>query len=380
MNASKPRPRIGIFTRPIDQGTSGSGHHLLEIVTRLLQRKGEFEFFLIHYEINNKPLYRLAEEILIPRNPLRASALLRRHDFDLLHYSPLTVYAPVFGLRARKVATIHGAEQALVPRYYSPLTVLHEFLVFPHYARGMDHIITVSQTSSRYFQTRLGIPGCKISICPNAVSAAYRVLGPGPFAAMRTYGTGEHYFFHLSKYSERKNPWTMLKAFESFLGSGNRGDYRLVLAGSGWDNPRVRKALADRGLRNQVLLPGFIPESEVVELLNGATAFLYPSFAEGFGMPNLEAMACGCPVITTAVFAIPEIVDDAALLMRDPRDDQDLARKMELLASDAGLRRELIAKGLKQAACFSWDRSVETLLDVYRNLLATEAYAEDPSA
>jgi len=266
------------------------------------------------------------------------------------------------------MATIHRAEQALTPRFYPPPIVMHELFIFPILARRMDHIITVSRTSSRYLRDRLHIPADRISLCPNAMGSGYRVLQQSDLSAKRKYGTGDAYFFHVSRFSERKNPWTILRGFERFLRAQKGAPFKLVLAGSGWDNPRVKRSLASHNLQHHVILPGFIPENEVVELLNGATAFLFPSFAEGFGMPNLEAMAYGCPVITTSVFAIPEIVGDSALLMENPADFLDLSQKMRVLVEDRALRTKLVEKGLKRAGLFSWKQSVQTLMSVYERL------------
>jgi len=366
----KTRPRLGVFTRPIDQGTSGSGHHLLEMVKHLLVLNKRFEIFFIHYEKNDKEIYRRARQIIIPRNPFRARKALDPFDFDILHYNPLTVYSPIWGIKAKKVATEHGAEPVLIPRLYSPLAVLHEALVVPYYDRKMDHLITVSNTSKEFFSRRYRIPESRFTVCYNAVNEKFRVLkNPDP-TIQEKYRTGGKFILHLSMFSERKNPWTILRGFKRFLDYEGCGDFQLVLAGKGWDNEKVSRYAARLGIADRIIRPGYIPQEEAVELLNQARAFVFPSFAEGFGMPNIEAMACGCPVITSKVFAIPEIVGDAALIMDNPADGTELAAKLQQLVKDERLREELIERGLKRVRMFSWEESARKLLDVYESLIS----------
>ncbi len=362
------KPRLGIFTRPIDQGTSGSGAHLLEIVRAFMAINGDFDLTLIHYERNDREIYARARELIVPRNPISAGRVLARERFDILHYSPLTVYAPLWGVKARKVATIHGVEQLLLPRFYSTATYAHELLVVPRYARAMDAIVTVSETTRAFIARRYRIPAGRITVCPNAVSAVYRVIPPAQATAAARYGIRGPYVIHVSRFSERKNPWTLLRAFASFAAAPEGRDHSLVLIGKGWDSARVRAA-AGAGIADRLVTPGYVPERDKVELLNGASLFVYPSFAEGFGMPNLEAMACGCPVVTSRAFAIPEIVGDAALLVDDPHDHAGVAALMSRLIREPELRASLVERGLRRAAAFSWEESARRLLGVYRRLV-----------
>ena len=365
-----PTPTIGIFTRPIDQGISGSGHHLLEMVRHVLaQNRDRFRFTLIHYERNERPIYREAEELIVPRNPFAASRAVAPLGFDILHYSPLSPYAPIWGVKAHKVATIHGAEPDLIPEHYSWKLRFHGKVTKPWLSRRMDHLITVSQTSRDYFSSRYRIPLDRFSICYNAVNPNYRRLAPGEIRVREKYGTGERFLLHVSNFSERKNPWTIMRAFAEVLGRDCGRDYRLVLAGNRWENEGTKRFAAELGIEGRVVFTGFISEGDAVELFNAADAFLFPSLAEGFGMPNIEAMACGCPVVTSGAFAIPEIVGDAAIVVPDPKDWRGLADAVTRLLTDRELRNRLVERGIARAASFSWRESADTLLAVYEGLL-----------
>ncbi|MDC7221310.1 MAG: glycosyltransferase family 1 protein [Spirochaetales bacterium] len=365
------KPKIGIFTRPIDQGYSGSGHHLLEIVTHLLkQNNDEFDIHLLHYVKNDKPIYQETKELILPRNPLKASAILRKHNFDLLHYSPLTPYAPIWGVKSKKVGTIHGAEPDLLPHLYPFKARFHSRVTKPLLSRHMDHIFTVSETSRNYFSKNYHIPKERFSICYNAVNPNYKIIDQEKCDVRERLNTGKRFILHISNYGERKNPWTMMDAFAALLKEPGFDDYKLVLAGNRWGNEETKAYAAKLNISERVVFPGFISEEDAVGLFNLAELFLFPSLAEGYGMPNVEAMACGCPVITSNVFALPEIVGDAAMVLDDPLDSERLTKLMTQVLADENKKSELIEKGLKRAASFSWEESADTILKVYRNLLS----------
>ena len=489
-------PVIGVFTKQLDNWQSGSGHHLNEIMHRILdmnEAHPRFKFVFIHYAKSGNPIYQRVEELIIPRNPLAAAWILRKRRFDILHYTPLTIFAPIWGVRAKKVATIHGAEQLIVPQFYGSIEMLHERFLVPLYARRMDHIITVSHTSRGFFMGRYRVPGDQLTVCPNAVSPLYRIL---PDVSKEKYGfakaqerinpvnghdglgskekphpeqsdapdartvirstekahaepsathdaravlsrfglsAGEPFLFHLSRFSERKNPWTILEGFRRFLHlpAPSRPDstgitapaaalasapeaapdavaprtpfpypassgvdepvkgsdslispslvsadfagvppsaFKLVIGGTRWDNPEVTRYLKRAGISNQVIRTGFLKEQEAVAFYNYAAAFLFPSLAEGFGMPNLEAMACGCPVITSNVFAIPEVVGDAAMVLKNPLDPDALALAIQRVVYEPPLRKRLIDRGLARVRQFDWNESARKVMEVYEGL------------
>jgi glycosyltransferase involved in cell wall biosynthesis len=161
----------------------------------------------------------------------------------------------------------------------------------------------------------------------------------------------------------------MMKAFRRLRESERRAaDFKFVCAGKGWNDPAVVARAQEEGIGDAYIAPGFIDKQTAVELMNGARAFLFPSLAEGFGMPNIEAMACSCPVVTSGIFAIPEIVGDAAIVLDDPCDAEAMAAALSRACFDGGLRERLIADGLARLPLFSWEKSAEKLLAVYERL------------
>lgn len=363
--------KIGIFTRPIDQGTSGSGSHLEQLVTHILKQNRDFDIEFIHYsKKRDKAIYNGVKDIVIPRNPFKASKILKKECFDLLHYSPLTAFAPIWIRGIKKVATIHGAAPLFLPKQYSLVKKLHDKYLRTIFSRNMDHIFTVSKASKKYLEEDYRLAESNVSITYNAVDEIFRELDVTDREINGyNFDSSNRYIFHLSKYSTRKNPEVILRSFKRVY---NRADnIKLILAGSGWDNPKVREYLEDNSLTDRVIFPGFLSREDIVKLFNISNLFLFPSFYEGFGMPNIEAMACGCPVITSNVFAIPEVVGDAALILDNNTDPDELTEKIFTLLENPTLVEELRVKGLKRVKDFSWEESANHVLKIYKELTET---------
>ena len=360
--------RVGVFTKPLDNWKSGSGHHLDELMKHVLDLHDDhFEFTFIHYKKSDNPIYSRVHELLIPRNPLSASAVLRKEQFDVVHYAPLSIFAPIQHIASKKVATVHGVEEALFPQGYTAIQRLHFALILPAYMRRMDRIATVSETSKKYFVQHYAIPANHVFITTNGLGAEYRILSEAEKKLPDELGITKRFIFHISRYSARKNPITVIKGFARFIRETN-ADYQLVCAGTGWNCSEIQQLTEKEGIREQVITPGFISESLVVKLLNNAEAFVFPSFAEGFGMPNIEAMACGCPVITSNSFAIPEVVGDAAIIMQQADSAQELASALSKITNNPDQKKALVQRGFKQIQQYTWNNSAKALLQAYGEL------------
>jgi glycosyltransferase involved in cell wall biosynthesis len=361
--------RIAVFTRPLDNWVSGSGHHLQEILNAALDlAEDRMDFTFVHYKPSSNPIYkRRIKELIVPRNPLRSAAALRREKFDVVHYAPLTIYSPIWRVPGLKLATLHGAEPLLLPQYYGKIMLAHETFVVPAYARRMDRIVTVSETSASFIAEHFRVPRERISVCYNGLGPAYRILDGADISAPGRYGVEGPFVLHVSRFSERKNPWTLLEAFSRLKANYDR-PLSFVCAGGGWNDEEVLDRVRELGLAESFVAPGFVPEDDIVELMNAASVFVFPSLAEGFGMPNVEAMACGCPVVTTPAFAVREIVGDAAVVVEDPRDPVKLSEAIHRVLSDEGLRSSLVERGLARLPLFSWTDSAKKLLAVYEEM------------
>ncbi|MDR1931831.1 MAG: glycosyltransferase family 4 protein [Spirochaetales bacterium] len=366
-------PRIAVFTKQLDNWRSGSGHQLNEIMARVLDQnqeraQGKIDFTFLHHRPSDNALYRRVRELIVPRNPLKFALLLRREKFDLVHYTPLTIYSPIWLVPNKKTATIHGVEQLLLPEFFGPLEMFHERFLVPIFARRMDGILTVSNATKNYLVQRFRVKQDRVTVAYNGTGPAYHPREKNTLRAPARCGVRQPYVFHISRFSERKNPWALLDAFARFAAGAGRA-HTLVCAGKGWDCPAVLHRARDLGIQDKLVCPGFIAEADAAEFLSGADFFVFPTLAEGFGIPNAEAMASGCPVITTAAFAVPEVVGDAAIVIENPRDSAALAAAMERLAGNEELRQDLIRRGLERAHLFSWEEGAKKLLAMYDRIL-----------
>jgi glycosyltransferase involved in cell wall biosynthesis len=184
----------------------------------------------------------------------------------------------------------------------------------------------------------------------------------------KKYSIKGEYFLYLGTLEPRKNLVRLIEAY-SKLKANNNNIPNLILAGrKGWLYEEIFKCIHRLELEKSVVYIGYVAEEDSVPIICGATAFLFPSLYEGFGLPPLEAMACGTPVLTSNVSSLPEVVGDAALLV-DPLNVNDICQKLEALISDDNLRQKLIERGMARASLFSWDNAAIKLMEIYKQII-----------
>lgn len=283
-----------------------------------------------------------------------------RGGYDLLH---VTYNAPPVS-PCPTVVTIHDISFEHYPEFFSPRDLLILKTLVPLSARRAAHIITVSEHARGEIIERYHVPAEKISVTYEAAGAQYQpVDDPAALAAVRIkYGIGERpYVLALGNLQPRKN---MARLVQAFLQAAD-DESVLVLAGKAqWRESDIFRAAQQAGLAGRVLFPGYVDEADLPALYSAATVFVYPSLYEGFGLPPLEAMACGTPVISTNAASLPEVVGDAALTIT-PTDSEALAAALRSVLTDSGLRADLRTRGMARAAQFSWDRCARATMQVY---------------
>lgn len=232
-------------------------------------------------------------------------------------------------------------------------------------ARG-DRVIAISEATRRDLLTYLpALPPDRISVAPLAANAAYAPTDAR--TAQSRYGVTKPYLLYTGGVDFRKNVVGLVDAFHRLRSTM---DCQLVLVGQDFvtSDARVqltlRRQLDDSPFAADIIRPGFVPNEELVELYSGAVVFLFPSRYEGFGIPVLEAMAAGCPVVTYRNSSLPEVAGEAALLL-DEQDD--LASALQQVFSDEGRRAHMRTAGLKQAARFSWPSTVNQMMTAVRS-------------
>lgn len=272
-----------------------------------------------------------------------------------------------------RVLTIYDLIPVLAPQFVVPrITSDFERLLASINTRR-DWIACISEHAKREFCDYTGMDSARVFVTPLAAAAHFRPVEDDERAASarRRYGLeGRRYFLSLAVPQPRKNLAHLIRCFYRLLDEHPAAsDTYLVLAGSkdqGWMYEEVFAALEESPRhRARVLFPGYVPDEDLGAVYGGALAFVYPSLHEGFGLPALEALACGAAVIASDTTSLPEVVGDAGLLV-DPTDADALCAAMLKMIEDAGLREELGRRGLERAAGFSWERCAAQTAEVYR--------------
>jgi glycosyltransferase involved in cell wall biosynthesis len=382
--------RIGVNALFLQRPATGMGQHLYHLLKGLAENDDENRYVLLsprfrrsavgrypplserfeNVEVNTK-LRRFGErfESLWWEQSGIVSTSHREH-VELLHCPYFT--APLF-LPAKTVVTVHDmitiAMQEYRVRARSRMyTSLVSFTV-----RRADAIITVSDYSKQDIVRFLGIPEDRIHVIGNAVDSSYRPIADTRLIdkVRERYGIGERYLLYFGGFDVRKNVDRVLTAYAS-LPESTRRAYQLVIAGrlhllGSPQYPDPRPRVRELGLDDQVVITGQIREQDKPPLYSGAAVYLFPSMYEGFGIPVLEAMACGAAVITSKITALPEVAGDAARLV-NPYDTTDITRAMAELLDDSEARENLQQRALARAREFSWTRVAQQTLEVYKQL------------
>mgnify|MGYP000549758417 CR=1 FL=1 len=367
--------RIGIDARLIYYRQAGIGQYTQSLIAGLAQEvspdQGD-EFIILQHRHDGHPLtpgphfkrrstwtpcHHPLEQLTLPLEiwPLR---------LDLLH-SP--DYIPPFRRNCRSVITVHDLAFIHFPelltaesaRYYGQIDQA---------VRDAEGIIAVSQSTKRDLMNLLGVPAHRVTVVYEAASPIFRVIqDPAVLEDVRArYSLPPRFILFLGTIEPRKNLPTLIQAYRLLRA---RDVPPLVVAGAkGWLFDSVLTLVEQLGLGEQVLFTGGIPWADVPAFYNLAEVLVFPSLYEGFGLPPLEAMACGTPVIAANVSSIPEVVGDAGLLV-DPNDAAALAAALARLLNDAALRQDLRCRGLARAAEFSWHRAARETLAVYRQAM-----------
>jgi glycosyltransferase involved in cell wall biosynthesis len=363
--ASNHFPGIGRYTVGLARGLAelASGHSLVLIVNR--------QAIAGRYDLESVAGLPGVELAHVGAGPFGAAqhlalpAVARRLRLDLLH-SPYFV-KPYLGLPCPSVVTIYDLIGLRFPRTLSWRGRLLYRASMAMAARTAAAVITISESARADLTQRYGLPAGRLAVTPLAAEAHFRPRPAHEIAAMRArYGLAEPYVLYVGSNKPHKNLEALAQAWEQVQG-GASGGHVLVIAGhEDRKHPELRRLVAARGLGASVrFLPG-VADADLPALYSGASVFAFPSYYEGFGLPPLEAMACGAPVLCADASSLPEVVGEAAL--RVAPTPSALAEGLERLLGNPALRRELGARGQRRAREFSWRRTALGTLRVYETL------------
>lgn len=379
--------RIGIdYTAAVRQG-AGIGRYCRELIQALLKLDATNEYALfVAGRLTPTQQGVLREQVGYHENvQVRTVPLSDRWLNRLWHRLNLPIpiewatgpldlfHSPDFSLpplrQAKSLLQIHDLSFLRVPQYADPKLQRYLETTVPRSVARADLILADSQHTKEDIISLLQVPSERIMVIWGGVEHRFRPITDGSrlHEVQRKYGLPDHFLLGLGTLEPRKNFEGLINAY-GILHSTYRHPHHLVIGGGkGWLFDSIFERVKALGLEEQVHFLGFVADDDLPALYSLAEVFAFPSFYEGFGLPILESMACGTPVISSNASSLPEVVGKAGLLI-NPGDTEGLAAEIHKLLSQAALCQELIERGREQAKRFTWERAARQLLLAYRHV------------
>lgn len=358
--------RIGVETSVTVFNNAGTGRYSSQLISALQsQRPKDIEFFEVKAsQFVRVPKPGLSRKIFVAYWEFIYCTLLlplqvRQLDLDLLHCtSPLPLPA-MKNVNTKVVTTILDVIPYSHPHWFSPIMRLRLQRWIRRSVTHSNHFIAISHFTKQSLRERLGVPESKITVTylGKQIPGVVKPIMPGQF--LLTVGTIE----------PRKNLITVLEAYSLLKQQLYSVPKLYIVGGKGWGDTKLTETIQRLNVTGEVELLGFVSDEALFQLYREAQMLIYPSLQEGFGMPPLEAMASGCPVITSNVSSLPEVVGEAGIMV-DPYDTSALADAMATILCDDSLAQDLRRRGQQRARQFTWQRCVQETLSVYRKVLS----------
>ncbi len=374
--------RIGISTSVIQRGKSGVGQYVFALLRASLATSQQHKFVLFVLE-EDLPLFAFAKDkaeiIPVPEkfrppvknilwHQMRLPKIARDLRLDVLH---IPSYRRM--LRSRPcplVATIHDLAPFHVEGKYDWKRMFYGRVIARRLAQRQDRIIAISEYTAADIVKFFNLPKERITVIHNGVD--HDRFHPGgreqaKAGVAQQFGLDRPFFLYVSRLEHpAKNHVRLIAAFEEFK-AATKSDWQLAFGGGDWHGAEViHNAIRTSPCSSDIRCLGFVPDAQLSDLYRTADVFVYPSLHEGFGLPPVEAMACGCPVISSTCGALGEIVGDAAAVV-DPEDIESIATQLRLFAGNESLRNHARTIGLEHARKFDWNKSAAQTLKVYES-------------
>ena len=374
---------IGLDGLPLTAPKTGVGHYTFELARALACIEPASQFEIVYpssspaislVEPNGAPLpanLKLDRERVGPLGSHWWSVGLPRYvsrsKLELFHGTNYDI--PLWG-RCATVVTIHDLSQLLHSETHEKRSVKRAQRRLPHMARAADAIITPTESVRRDVCEVLKVSPDKVFAIPEAARACFRPLTFAETAdARNSFGIGDDFLLTVGTIEPRKNLSVLVNTFADVARARPQGNIQLVIAGGrGWLSGPLFEAIAKSPARDRIVLTDYLHDDDLRALYSSCRAFIYPSIHEGFGLPPLEAMACGAPVIASRIPALEETTGGAALLF-DPKSAAELVQKILELLENENAQRELSAAGRRRAAEFSWEKTARLTWSVYEEAL-----------
>ena len=365
---------IGLDGLPLTSPKTGVGHYTLELARALAKSRPSSQFELLYPSTyasltgNESPA-----NLQIKRVPVTvlgrrwwAAGLpwyIRQSKLELFHG---TNYEVPLWRQCPSVVTVHDLSLMLHPATHEQGAVARSRRRLPLMVRTADAIIAPTESVRREICEHFKVDGEKVFAVPEAARTSFQpVQFAETQAVRRRLGVGDDFLLAVGTIEPRTNLSRLVDAFEEVTRRQPEKDLQLVVAGgAGWLSESIFQRIEQSPARTRIVLTDYLEDDDLRALYSSCRAFVYPSIYEGFGLPPLEAMACGAPVIASRIPTLLETLDDAAHFF-DPQSAGELAEAIIQVTTNHDLRQRLITTGLQQAAKFSWERTARLTLEVY---------------
>ncbi len=362
---------IGIDFHAAERNGTGNCTYIRNVVENIIDIAQKNRYYLYITDISNDyyKIFNNKKNVFIreikARNPvirfLKLGMLSHRDNLDILH---CTYYAPPF-YKGKLVLTIHDISYLYIPECFSLSEKIKNKLFIPYFAKKANKITTCSIHSKHNIVEKFQLNPDKIEVQYYGFNAIFKPVKnkTESFNILRQFGIKNNFILFVGRINKRKNIFSLIKAFE-IIKKNNKIHHQLVIVGKMDFLTQDEKDFFNNMQNKQdIIFTGFVEDKYLPDFYNCADVFVYPSLYEGFGLPVVEAMACGCPVITTNVTSIPEVAGDAAILI-NPDDEEAIVNALRTVIFEEKLKQELVEKGLIRSKIFSWRNSAKAMLEV----------------
>jgi len=369
--------KIAIIADPVDEQYAGIYTYTKNLIENLIKIDKKNEYVFIHirknlfFEGKGKeviiPLWRWLPGYATFRKFLLIPWVLRKYQMDVVHEPAHIAPFLFFGGKYKKIVTIHDLTPVLFPQFHIRISQLVHAFAFPRLAKKADVIICDSKNTASDFINKYNPKGLVTTVY---LAADKNIYKPLPSQAIADFKNRNNlpapFILYVGTIEPRKNITCLIRAFEKIKERGL--PHQLILIGkSGWKNCKELACLQNSPWKNQIIWLEYVPIESLPFYYNAADLFVFPSSYEGFGLPLLEAMQCGCPIIAANNSSLPEVVGKGGVLVKT--DDIDaLADSIYNILSDSTYRKTLIQNGFKQAEKFSWEKCARETLHFFTSL------------
>lgn len=362
--------KIGVISERLNRPLTGVGTYTYNLIKGISKIYPQEHIFLVDYtghsDFNSLNKLIIAPSVrFLPKKSylwhLYIQFKLRKNNFDLdIIHSPENASLFVKLQNQKKIVTVHD----IIAYLYSEfgVTGIRYKYLLNRTLKTADKIITDSYSTKKDLINYFNVPEQKINVIYLAADDKFKLLDPQEIdPILKKYEVLSPYIFYVGGFMTHKNIPTLIKAFYEL--KKEEIPHKLVFTGKN-SNKKIYNLIQRLGLQKHIIFLGYVESEDLPALYNGADLFVYPSLYEGFGLPPLEAMSCGCPVVASNTSSLPEVVGDGGIMV-DPYDVDELANAMHRVLTNDWLRINLIRRGLKRAKMFSWEKCAKETLEVY---------------